>query len=95
MYTSNQLAYQPDKLPPGCRVIVLPEEEQQAPYRLFESLPEIMTVQEAAKALGCCDKTLRELARKGAIKGVKIGSSWRIPKSALISFVEGGGYGKA
>lgn len=79
------------KLPPNCRVVVIPDEQHQKPSRLFDSLPDVCTAQEAAEALSICDKQVRELAAQGKLTGFKVGKLWRFTRSSLIDFVDKGG----
>lgn len=80
------------QLPPNCRVFVVPETEQRPTNNtLFADLPEVMTTQTAADALGCCDRMVRKMLSEGTVSGFKLGSSWRVTKKNLIAFVEGGG----
>lgn len=41
------------------------------------------TVPQFAKAMNCCELTIRRQIRSGILKGVKVGKYWRIPKSEL------------
>ncbi len=56
------------------------------------SLPEVLTVEEAAAFLRVNRKTLYEAVRLGSVPGViRLGRVIRISKSALISWVQGNG----
>jgi excisionase family DNA binding protein len=48
----------------------------------------LMTVAEAANALGLCRSVIYELLLTGELASVKIGRARRIPISALEAFVE-------
>ena len=58
----------------------------------FESDPDktgdCYTVKQFAKALGCCDLTIRRRLESGVIVGTKVGRSWRIPKTELEKIFE-------
>lgn len=79
------------QLPRNCRLLVLPEETTGATPDMFADLPDVNSAQQAAKAIGVCDKHIRELAAQGKIKGFRVGRLWRFTKQSLIDFVEGGG----
>lgn len=51
-------------------------------------LPELLGVSEAAKALGVSDADVLATLEAGDLKGKKIGSTWRIRKSALEEFLK-------
>ncbi len=56
------------------------------------SLPEVLTVEEAAAFLRVNRKTFYEAVRLGSVPGViRLGRVIRISKSALISWVQGNG----
>jgi excisionase family DNA binding protein len=50
-------------------------------------LPELLSVSEAAKALGVSDADVIAVLEKGELKGKKIGSTWRIPRAALAEYL--------
>lgn len=58
---------------------------------MFEKEPDILSAEQAAKALGVCSAVIRKLCREGRLKAAKCGDRWLIPKAALIEFVESGG----
>ena len=78
------------QLPPNCRVLVIPE-EQQMPSELFSDFPEVLTAQQVSKALSICDKQVRSLAMQGQLKGFRVGKNHRFTKQAVIDFIEQGG----
>ena len=47
-----------------------------------------MTPEEAAKRLAVSPRTLREWLRAGKLKGVKMGSLWRVAEHDLAQFIE-------
>ena len=64
------------------------------PKIMFADLPDVMTCKEASSALSICEKTLRELAIRGEVKGFKVGKVWRFTRKSLTDFIEDGSYGK-
>lgn len=48
----------------------------------------LLTPEEAAKRLAISPRTLREWLRAGKLKGVKMGSLWRIAEHDLDAFIE-------
>lgn len=52
--------------------------------------PTLYTVQEIAEALRVHSRTAYRLVKEGKIKGIKVGSQWRIPESALLEYIETG-----
>jgi excisionase family DNA binding protein len=55
---------------------------------MFEKYPDVVTVAELAKMLNIGRNTAYELVRDNIIRNVKIGKSIRIPKKAVIQFIE-------
>ena len=51
------------------------------------SLPELIGVAEAAQALGVSETDVIAVLESGELKGKKIGSSWRISRAALTSYL--------
>jgi excisionase family DNA binding protein len=45
-----------------------------------------LTVQDVARSLNCAEKTVRSLALKGALRGYKVGHTWRFRPHALEAF---------
>jgi len=54
------------------------------PFINWERVPVILTSADACVLLGITDETLRKLAKKGEIPGVKIGRDWRFEKEQLM-----------
>lgn len=54
----------------------------------MNSLPEILTVQEAAKYLRLKRSTAYELIKQGVIPSVRLGRQIRVPKNRLVRFLE-------
>jgi len=50
--------------------------------------PELLGVSDVAKVLGVSDEDVLATLEKGEIKGKKIGSTWRVTKSALDDFLK-------
>jgi excisionase family DNA binding protein len=61
----------------------------QRPHTPFEGLPDVLKTAQAADALQVDPKTIREMIRRGELRAVRCGRLIRIPKSALVEFVEG------
>ena len=53
------------------------------------SLPELVGLVEAAQALGVSEADVVAVLESGELKGKKIGSTWRIPRAALTSYLNG------
>lgn len=51
----------------------------------MEDLPDILTVEEAAKYLRLKRSTAYELVKQGAIPSVKLGRQIRVPKSGIVN----------
>ena len=51
------------------------------------SLPELLSAAEAAQALGVSEADVLAVLEAGDLKGKKIGSTWRIPRAALTSYM--------
>jgi excisionase family DNA binding protein len=47
------------------------------------------SIPHAARVLDLCDRKVWELVKDGEIESIKIGRSRRIPRAALLSYVEG------
>ena len=54
----------------------------------LETLPAVLTVQQAARALNVSKNTAYALVRSGKLHSVRIGRQLRIPKYALIEFLQ-------
>ena len=53
------------------------------------ALPELLSPADAAQALGVTEADVMAVLESGDLKGKKIGASWRIPRTALTSYMEG------
>lgn len=51
-------------------------------------LPELLTVREAADLLAVSEKTVYRLARSGQLPHVRLGASVRVPRAALLRWVD-------
>jgi excisionase family DNA binding protein len=51
------------------------------------SLPELLSPAEAAQALGVSEADVMSVLESGDLKGRKIGSTWRISRAALTSYM--------
>jgi excisionase family DNA binding protein len=51
-------------------------------------LPELLSPAEAAQALGVSEADVMAVLDSGDLKGRKIGSTWRIPRAALIAYMQ-------
>lgn len=56
---------------------------------MFERIPEIMTLRECQKLLKVGRNTMLELIHNGSIDAFKIGSRWKITRSAVIEYLKG------
>jgi excisionase family DNA binding protein len=53
------------------------------------AMPELVGVAEAAQALGVSDADVLAVLESGELKGKKIGSTWRISRAALTTYLNG------
>ena len=56
-------------------------------FELFERYPDVLTVHQAREALGVGRTGVYKLIDQGLLKCFKIGNAYKIPKSALIEYV--------
>ena len=56
--------------------------------KLFESCPDIMTVQEVAQIMGIDRAAVYKLINENALSALKIGNAFKIPRSSLLDYVE-------
>lgn len=54
---------------------------------MFDDYPDILTVQDIMQALDIGRNKSYDMLKHNQIKSIKIGSSYRIPKTFLIEFV--------
>lgn len=55
---------------------------------MFESYDDILTVEEACEALKIAYNAMYELLKAGELKGYRNGRVWRIPKAALVEYIQ-------
>lgn len=56
--------------------------------QLFIALPDVLNVHELQEALGIGRAGVYKLLESGSIRCFKIGNAYKIPKSALTTFIE-------
>ena len=56
-------------------------------FELFERYPDVVTVHQAREALGVGRTGVYKLIDQGLLKCFKIGNAYKIPKTALIEYV--------
>ena len=68
------------------------EPSSASPFEMFTSFPDVMSTAQTAEALGCSDKSVRTLIRKGELRAIHIGRVLRVSKAELVRFCssEGG-----
>ncbi|WP_031481680.1 helix-turn-helix domain-containing protein [Maridesulfovibrio frigidus] len=52
--------------------------------------PTLYTVREIADTLRIHSRTAYRLIQEGKIRGIKVGSQWRVPESSLLEYIESG-----
>ena len=52
--------------------------------------PTLYTVREIADTLRIHPRTAYRLIQEGKIRGIKVGSQWRVPESSLLEYIESG-----
>jgi excisionase family DNA binding protein len=52
------------------------------------ALPDVLTPADVARALGVTEADVLETLEKGDLKGRKIGSAWRVTRTALDEFLK-------
>ncbi len=55
---------------------------------MFESLDDILTIEEVAEVLKLGTTHTYRIVRSGQLKGYKEGKDWKIPKSSLIDYIQ-------
>lgn len=58
---------------------------------MFENYPDVMMVEDVANALNVCNATVYKLIHSKDIRYFTVGREYRIPKKALIAFIDLGG----
>ena len=55
---------------------------------VLKDYPDVLTVEEMSQALGVSTKTGYRLIRENKIEHLKVGRSYRIPKTHLLSYMK-------
>lgn len=55
---------------------------------MFEHVPDIMTFKECQNVLKVGKNTLLDLIHDGKIEAFRIGNRWKIPKDAVLEYIE-------
>lgn len=55
---------------------------------MFENFDDVLIVEEACEALKIGYNAMYELLNTGKIKGYRNGRVWRIPKAALVEYIQ-------
>lgn len=55
---------------------------------MFEHVPDIMTFRECQNVLKVGKNTLLDLLHNGDIEAFRIGNRWKIPKAAILEYIE-------
>ena len=58
------------------------------PTSTFESLPLLLTVGEMASVLRIGRNAAYQLVKEGSVQSIHVGRSIRVPRNALVQFVE-------
>lgn len=58
-------------------------------YHSLEDLPMVLRVEDLMPVLGIGRNTAYDLVRSGQIKSIKVGTQYRIPRSAVAEFISG------
>lgn len=58
---------------------------------MFEQYPDMLSVCEVQKALNTGKNTVYRLLESGKLQSVRVGNKYRVPKVALIKFVNSSG----
>ena len=54
---------------------------------MFELFPDILTVEQLCEAFQIGKNTAYDLLNSGEIKGIKMGSVWKIPQRSLLDYI--------
>ena len=55
---------------------------------MFESYDDVLTVEEGCEALKIGYNAMYELLNAGKLRGYRNGRVWRIPKAALVEYIQ-------
>ena len=58
---------------------------------MFSSYPDVLTVEQVSDALSICAAQVYRLIHANKLRYFTVGKSFRIPKSALLAFIDAGG----
>ena len=58
-----------------------------AAMEYFKDLPDVMRVQDVAKALRCSKNTIYDFIDRGALEVLRVGRVYKIPKVNLVDFI--------
>ena len=70
----------------GCALMRNEDYLERREIKLQERLPVVLTAREAMEILGVGKNTIYHLLDSGALKGFRVGRSWRIPEEHLRRF---------
>lgn len=48
----------------------------------------LMRLAHAARAIGCTTRQLRDWIRRGAVKGIKVGGQWWVPRTTVARLLD-------
>lgn len=89
------LAFRDEEQAPTMDVSIITPGELVEAQSLIDDIesayPPVGTVEDAAALLKMPVTSVRSLCRTGQLKAIKVGKLWRIPRVALLSFIENGG----
>jgi len=54
---------------------------------MFTEYPDVLTVEEAGRAIGICKKSMYRLLDEGSIRHLRIGRVIKIPKRFLVDYI--------
>ena len=66
---------------------MIPEVSNMAIITSFENLPVVLQVKDLAEILSISQNTAYALVRSGQIRSVRTGRTYRIPKDAIIEYL--------
>ncbi|MGB8169982.1 MAG: SPFH and helix-turn-helix domain-containing protein [Chthoniobacteraceae bacterium] len=78
----------PQATPPAGGPPPLPTQAAAAPAAAASGIPDLMSPADAAKVLGVSEADVLATLEAGDLKGKKIGSTWRITKTAIDDFLK-------
>lgn len=60
-------------------------------FQMFAGFPDVMDVKQASAALSVSPRWLREAIARGEVASFRVGTHIKVPKTALLAFIERGG----